>query len=103
MVAVVSGDEDQMWSRPGDEADDQPRVLANHVRALQREVRSGFEIITQKVLDRLDRFDARLDVVIDRQNEADRSLADLRQAQARTEARLTALETKRRKSAARKK
>lgn len=90
--------DDQMWSRPGDEADDNPRVIANHVRALQREVRSGFELITQKVLDRLDRFDAKLDVVIDRQNHQEMRLDAL-------ERRVAALETKpkRRVSAARRK
>lgn len=79
-----------MWtpdnpSRPGDEADDNPRVIANTVRALQREVRSGFELITQKVLDRLDRFDGKLDVVIDRQNIQEARLDTI-------ERRLTALE-----------
>lgn len=59
-----------MWtpSQPSDHDDDNPSVIAHTVRALQAEVRSGFELITQKVLDRLDRFDGRLDAVIDRQN-----------------------------------
>lgn len=84
--------DDKMWTpdnpvRVGDEADDQPRVIANHVRALQAEVRSGFELITQKVLDRLDRFEGKVDVLVDRQNLLERRVDEV-------ERRLSALERK---------
>lgn len=42
--------------KPVDEADcrdDNPAVLANHMRALQREVRDGFEMIANRILPEL--------------------------------------------------
>lgn len=90
--------DDQMWSRPGDEAEDQPRVVANQLRALQREVRDGFESMG-RALTMFEKIDAKLDVIIDRQNVADRRLDAIEREQSRTDARLIALEyaAKRRK------
>ncbi len=60
-----------------DVADDNPRMIAGELRALKRDVNAGFELMTQKVLTRLDRFDQKLDVVIDRQNVFERRLDDV--------------------------
>lgn len=70
-----------------DVAEDNPRMIAGELRALKRDVNAGFELMTQKVLTRLDRFDQKLDVVIDRQNHLERRLDDV-------ERRLSALERK---------
>lgn len=56
------------------------RLVAGHLRALQREVRDGFDAIG-RALTALTRIDERLVVIIDRQNDFER--------------RLTALETRR--------
>ena len=76
-----------------------PSMVRGELRALQREVRSGFELITQKVLDRLDQVDGKLDVLVDRQNVLDRRQDAIEREQSRTDARLIALEyaAKRRK------
>jgi hypothetical protein len=72
-------------------------MLAGHLRALQREMRSGFELITNKLLTAIERLNNRLDVLVDRQSISDRRIDD-------HERRLAALETKamRRKPAKRK-
>ncbi len=83
-----------MWqpSKTGDNADDNPQVIANHLRALQAEMRSGFEVITQKVLDRLDRFEGKLDVIADRQNIQQSQIDEFRRWREHTDARLAEIE-----------
>jgi hypothetical protein len=86
---VVSGGEDVGKTfvpvTSADVADESPPMLAGHLRALQREVRDGFESMG-RALSALTRIDAKLDVVIDRQNVADARMDSI-------EARVTALET----------
>lgn len=66
-----------MWqpSQTGDNADTEPRVIANHLRALTREMRDGFDAIG-RALTVLTRIEERLIVVIDRQNVLERRLDD---------------------------
>jgi hypothetical protein len=70
---TVGTDTEQMWqpSQTGDNADDHPKVIANHLRALTREMRDGFDGIG-RALVALTRIDEKLDVVIDRQNVLER-------------------------------
>lgn len=70
-----------------DVSDDNPRMIAGQLRALQRDVNAGFESIAQ-ALKAFERIESRLDVIIDRQNETDRRIRD-------HERRLAALETRR--------
>lgn len=80
--------DDAMWqpSLTGDNAEDNPKVIANLLKALTRETRDGFESIG-RALVALTRIEERLDVVIDRQNHQDLRLDAL-------ELRIVALETK---------
>lgn len=90
---VVRGGEDvgKSFEPSGaaDHTDDNPKVIAQTIRALQRETRAGFESIAE-ALKAFARIESRLDVLIDRQNETDRRVAD-------HERRLAALESKGRK------
>lgn len=79
-----------------DVSDENPAVIANHLRALQREVRSGFEILGQRVLTAIERIEHRLDVITDRQALSERRIDDLDRRVASLEAK------KRRKPAGRK-
>ena len=92
----MSGDDDAMWKpvAAADVTDD--KLVAGQLRALQREVRDGFDAIARS-LTAFERIEARLDVLIDRQNVTERRVDDI-------ERRLTALESKpkRRKPARRK-
>jgi hypothetical protein len=58
--------------QPGDCADDNPTMIAGTVRALQREVRDGFEQFGRAILPALERLDRKMDVLIDRQNVIER-------------------------------
>lgn len=80
-----------------DVSDDNPTMIAGHLRALQREVRDGFDSIG-RALVALTRIEARLDVLVDRQNVTERRVDDI-------ERRVATLENKpkRRKTAARRK
>ncbi len=76
--------------------DENPRMLAGHLRALQREMRDGFESLA-RTLTAFERIESRLDVIIDRQNVLERRQDEL-------ELRVAALEApKRRRPAARRK
>lgn len=77
-----------MATRREQVSDENPAVLANHMRALQREVHAGFEMITQKLLTAIERLTNRFDDMSSR-------IADLERWQSRTDARLAALEKKR--------
>jgi predicted nuclease with TOPRIM domain len=55
--------------------DEAPAMLANHMRALQREMRDGFDSIG-RALQALSRIEERLVVVIDRQNHLERRIDD---------------------------
>lgn len=79
-----------------DVSDENGAMLANHMRALQREVHSGFEMITQKLLTAIDRLNQKLDDLVDWKNEVTRWQAD-------TDRRLAALEKAKRRKTARKK
>lgn len=74
-----------------DVAEDNPRMIAGQLRALQRDVNAGFESVAQ-ALKAFERIDAKLDVIIDRQNVAERRLDAIEREQSRTDARLIALE-----------
>jgi hypothetical protein len=74
-----------------DTADENPAMIGNHLRALQREVRDGFDSIG-RALTALSRIEERLIVVIDRQNVLEHRLDA-------HEIRLLALESKRRRAA----
>jgi hypothetical protein len=71
----MSNDDEQMWQpvRPSDVADDHPSMVAGHLRALQREMRDGFQSIAM-ALKAFERIDGKLDVVIERQNYQDKRL-----------------------------
>jgi hypothetical protein len=70
-----------------DVSDENPLAVANQLRALQRDVRDGFDGIG-RALQALTRIEERLHVVIDRQNHADTRMDAM-------ERRISALETKR--------
>lgn len=76
-----------MWtpSRAGDEADHNPRVIANRLDALIRDTNAGFVSVTQ-ALKAFERIEAKLDVIIDRQNVTDRRVDDLERRVAQLEA-----------------
>lgn len=92
-------------AKPGD-ADDE-RLVVGQMRALQRDVRDGFESV-ENSLKALVRIEEKLFVIIDRQNVLDRRQTELEDHQrvldqkvTAVDARLTALE-KRRAAAGRK-
>lgn len=74
-----------MANRAADLTDENPRVLANHMRAIQREMHSGFELLAQKLLTAINRVNEKLDDLIDWKREVTRW-------QAETDERLAALE-----------
>jgi hypothetical protein len=86
----MSGDE-SMWVpvKAADVADESPTMLSGHLRALQRDVHDGFDRIG-RALEGLTRIEARIDVLIDRQNH-------IEARQDALERRVSALETKRTK------
>jgi hypothetical protein len=88
----VGVDTEKTWkpSTPAELDDEHPNMVAGHLRALQREVRDGFDSIG-RALVALTRIEERLDVVIDRQNHQDQRLDALEQ-------RVALLETKGRKA-----
>lgn len=69
-----------------DVADDNPGMIAGSLRALKREMHSGFESIAQ-ALQAFKGIDAKLDVIIDRQNVIERRVSEL-------ERRVSELETR---------
>lgn len=69
-----------------DVADDNPRMIANHLRALKREMHSGFESISES-LKAFAAINAKLDVMIDRQNVIEHRVAELERRVAAVEAR----------------
>lgn len=79
-----------------DVSDENPAMIANHMRALQREVRAGFEMVTQKLLTAIERLNNRYDITDDRVTALERRATD-------AERRLEALEKKRRTAARKKK
>lgn len=91
----MSADDEKMWtpSKTGDNADDNPRVIVETVRALTRETRDGFASVN-RTLAVFARIENKLDVIVDRQNHQDAQIAAIQQEQARTAARLDALESK---------
>jgi hypothetical protein len=91
---TVGTDTEQMWqpSQTGDNADDHPKVIANHLRALTREMRDGFDGIG-RALVALTRIDEKLDVVIDRQNVLERRQDAADAERAELARRITALES----------
>jgi hypothetical protein len=82
-----------MWQpvTPAQVADDHPSMLANHMRALQREMRDGFDGIG-RALVALTRIESRLDVVIERQNLIELRQDAIERRQAESDRRLAALE-----------
>lgn len=66
-----------------DVRDDNPQMLANHLRALQTEMRSGFELLGTKLLTAIERFGERLDDYSDRLAHLERDVAVLKQSQRR--------------------
>jgi hypothetical protein len=89
----VSADDEQMWqpSKIGDNADDNPKVIARHLRNLTGETRDGFDRMA-RALEGLARIESRLDVIIDRQNVLDARQERLEQRQNEHDRRLAALE-----------
>lgn len=86
-----------------DVSDENPAVLANHMRAIQREMHAGFELLAQKLLTSFERINEKLDDIIDWKNEVTRwqasatsRMADLERWQSQTDARLASLERKKR-------
>lgn len=72
---------------PADVADDHAPAIANQLRALQREVRSGFELITTRLETMMDRF-------AERQEDHAHRIDQLERDRARTDQRLAALEAR---------
>jgi hypothetical protein len=70
-------------STVADNAEDNPRVIANQLRALQREMRAGFELLGNKLLVTMERMDQRQDAF-------GAELAELRRRIAELEAKLEA-------------
>lgn len=60
-----------------DLADDNPTMIAGHLRTLQREVRSGFELITNKLLVAIERLDNKFSDALDRISQLERDHTDL--------------------------
>lgn len=78
-----------------DVSDENPAMIANHMRALQREVRAGFEMVTQKLLTAIERLNNRYDITDDRVTALERRATD-------AERRLDAIEKLKRRKTARK-
>jgi len=57
--------------------DDNPAMVANHLRSLQREVRAGFELLGNKLLVTMERMDARQDAFDDQLTMLQRRIAEL--------------------------
>lgn len=89
----MPGGEDGFKPITPDQVTDE-KLVAGQLRALQREVRDGFESIAQS-LKAFERVDAKLDVIIDRQNVMESRLDVIDKWRAATDVRLAALETKR--------
>lgn len=66
-----------------DVSDDNPRMIANHLRSLQSEMRSGFELITSKLLTAIERLNNRFDDVLDRVSNLERRVAALEKSKRR--------------------
>lgn len=66
-------DDDYNPVTPFDVSDDNPQAVSHSVRALQREMRDGFDSLGRS-LAALTRIEERLVVIIDRQNHSDRRL-----------------------------
>ena len=94
---VTDGHPFQPWQpvTPADVTDD--KLVSGQLRALQREVRSGFELITQKVLTAVERLTEKVDDIKAEMADTKAEVAALKREQARTHERLAALEKKRRK------
>lgn len=91
-------EDDEMWTPPltgftpvtaADVTDE--KLVAGQLRALQRDINTRLDSIDE-TLKLFGRIDAKLDVIIDRQNETDRRVGALEVQQSRTEQRLAALE-----------
>lgn len=85
--------------QPGDCADDNPTMIAGHLRTLQREMRDGFDSIG-RALGALVRIEERLVVLIDRQNVLERRVDENEKRTAAQVADLTARVAKLEDSAA---
>jgi hypothetical protein len=79
-------------AKTGDSSDE--KLVVGQMRALQREVRDGFESIGHS-LAALVRIEERLHVIIDRQNVLDARVTDVETRQTVLDTRITALETRR--------
>ncbi len=55
-----------------DVAEDNPRMIVGELRALQREVRSGFELVMARLLTAIERMSNRQDDQADRISELER-------------------------------
>ncbi len=86
---TVKGPVEFIPSVAGELADDDPRMLHNWLRALQIEMRGGFELLGNKILPTLERIEG---AVVDLRLR----VAELETAKHRTDARLDALERPRR-------
>jgi phage shock protein A len=67
-------DDDKMWSpvTPEDVAEDNPSMLANHIRALQLEVRDG----DARIIRAVERLAERIDPLVERIEELERKVSD---------------------------
>jgi hypothetical protein len=92
----MSGDDEKMWTPVTREDVTDLALLPGEMRAFRVEVRDEIRAIAT-ALQALVRIDGKLDVVIERQNHQDKQIAAIQQEQARTAARLDALESKGRK------
>lgn len=74
---MVSGRRKFKPVAPHDVNDENPLMVANHLRALQREVRAGFELLGNKLLVTMERMDARQDAFDDQLLVLQRRVAEL--------------------------
>ena len=59
-----------------DVSDENPQVLSRSVRNLQTEMRTGFELLNQRLLPLLERLESKLDDLTVRVNRVERDLVD---------------------------
>ncbi len=78
------------------------KLVAGQLRALQLEVREGFELMGTRLLTMLERIELKMDVLTDRVTRLERDRIDDRESVLRINERVVALENKRPKRTRRK-
>lgn len=84
-----------------DVSDENPAMLANHMRALQGEMRSGFELLNERLIPMITRIEEKLDDLGVRLTRVEKTQVEQAREQKRLSERIDALEAKRPKQRAR--